>query len=116
MLAAKYVDCVGRNSNDKLGDFISGIFDQQASINEQNAEQKLKAYAAELGVNTQSLEPCLQSPDTYIRIQKSIDLGRTVGVTQTPTLYVNGRKIPQLVNVPYETVKQVVQFEADDAH
>jgi protein-disulfide isomerase len=115
MLAAKYVDCIGRNANDKVWDFMTQVFDNQGQITKENAEQKLPEFAQAAGVDASGLSACVQSPDTYIRIQKSMDLGKAVGVNQTPTLFVNGRKIPQLVNVPYENVKQVVQFEADDA-
>lgn len=115
MLAAKYVDCAGRSAGEKALDFIAQVYDHQSQINLDNAEQKLAEYAQAAGVDTLRLGACVQSPDTYVRIQKSIDLAKSLNVTQTPTLFVNGRKVTQLVNVPYEQVKQIVQFEAEDA-
>jgi protein-disulfide isomerase len=115
MLAAKYVDCVGRNAGDKLWDFMTQVYDHQAQITAENAEQRIPEYAQAAGVDTAKISACVQSPDTYVRIQKSIDLAKSVQVTSTPTLFVNGRKVAQLVGAPYETVKQIVQFEAEDA-
>ena len=114
MLAAKYVDCVGRSAGDKLWDFMTQVYDHQAQITAENAEQKIPEYAQAAGVDTAAISACVQSPDTYVRIQKSIDLAKAVQVTSTPTLFVNGRKVAQLVGAPYETVKQIVQFEAED--
>ena len=114
MLAAKYVDCVGRNAGDKLWDFMTQVYDHQAQVTAENAEQKIPEYAQAAGVDTAAMSACVESPDTYVRIQKSIDLAKAVGVTSTPTLFVNGRKVAQLVGAPYETVKQIVQFEAED--
>jgi protein-disulfide isomerase len=46
------------------------------------------------------------------KIQRSIDLGRTIGVSGTPAIYVNGRRIPSITDIPYESLKQVIDFEA----
>jgi protein-disulfide isomerase len=38
-------------------------------------------------------------------------LGKSVGVTGTPTVYINGRRIQNL-GLPFETLKQLVEFGA----
>jgi protein-disulfide isomerase len=37
-----------------------------------------------------------------------------VGVTGTPTLYINGRSIGNIANVPADTLKGLVEFAAKE--
>jgi len=37
-------------------------------------------------------------------------LGSAVGVNSTPTLYVNGRRIANMNALPYELLKQLVEY------
>jgi protein-disulfide isomerase len=48
--------------------------------------------------------------ETKARIQASVALGKSVGVTGTPTLYINGRAVGG--SAPLEALKKVVEFAA----
>jgi protein-disulfide isomerase len=108
--AAAYLDCVGRAPNDAVWKFIQKTFDDQANITEANADEKLKAIATAAGANGDEVAACAAKPDTQARIEASMALGRSVGVTGTPTLYVNGRNVP--AGAPIELLKKIVDFEA----
>jgi protein-disulfide isomerase len=41
-----------------------------------------------------------------------MDLGREVGVTGTPTLFINGRKVQNIANTPLDQLKAMINFEA----
>ena len=56
--AAGYVDCVGRGSNAAVWPFIQKTFEQQESITEANADEKLKAIATEAGANADQVSAC----------------------------------------------------------
>jgi protein-disulfide isomerase len=43
-------------------------------------------------------------------VRDSFELGKTVGVTGTPTVFVNGRKIAGLTSIPYEMLKDLARF------
>ena len=43
-------------------------------------------------------------------MESSIKLGNELGITEVPTILVNGRPIPG--NAPYEVLKQVIQYQA----
>jgi protein-disulfide isomerase len=45
-------------------------------------------------------------------VEHSIALGQSVGVTGTPTIYINGRRIGNVVGVPPEVLKGLVEFAA----
>ena len=42
-------------------------------------------------------------------------LGATLDVNETPTVFINGRRVPGIANIPYDNLKQLVQFEIDHA-
>lgn len=110
--AAYYADCVGRTSSDAFWKFVQGTFDQQANLTESNADEKLTAIADAAGVKGSDVAVCAAKPDTKSRVDKSIALGQSVGVTGTPTVFVNGRRIGNVVGVPPEVLKGLVEFAA----
>ena len=108
--AAGYADCVGRSSKDAFWKFVQGTFDEQANITEANADEKLTGIADSAGVKGADMAACANKPDTRARIDKSVQLGTEVGVTGTPTLFINGRKIGNVVGIPEDVLKGLVEF------
>ncbi len=108
--AADYVDCVGQASNDNVWKFIQKTFDEQANITESNVDEKLKAIATASGANADEIAACAAKPDTKARVEASVALGKSVGVTGTPVLFINGRSVPG--GAPTELLKKIVDFEA----
>jgi protein-disulfide isomerase len=110
--AANFADCVGRSSNDAFWKFVQGTFDAQSSITESNADEKLTALADTAGVKGSEMAACAAKPDTKTRVEHSVTLGQSVGVTGTPTVFVNGRRIGNVVGLPPEVLKGLVEFAA----
>ena len=113
--AAGYIECVGRASpgqpsNDAVWKFIQKTFDEQANITQANADEKLKAIATASGANADEVAACAAKPDTKARIEASIALGKSVGVSATPTLFINGRNVPG--GAPVDLLKKIVDFQA----
>jgi protein-disulfide isomerase len=116
MLGATYVDCVGRENNDALGKFISTVYEHQGEITAENAAAKLKEYAKEAGANPDTVSACAVKPETEKRVRESMALGEKLGVTSTPTFFINGRKVVGFGNnTPYDVVKAIVDFSATSA-
>jgi protein-disulfide isomerase len=110
--AAGYADCVGRASNDAFWKFVEGTYAEQANITESNADEKLTGIADKSGVKGSDMATCAVKPDTKTRIDQSIALGQAAGVTGTPTLFINGRRIGNVAQVPMEILKGLVEFAA----
>jgi protein-disulfide isomerase len=108
---AAYADCVGRASNDAFWKFVQKTYDVQQDITESNADEKLTAIANDSGVKGSDIAACAAKGETSARVEHSIALGKSVDVTGTPTVFVNGYKIRSL-GMPPETLKQLVDFEA----
>jgi protein-disulfide isomerase len=108
---AAYADCVGRASQDAFWKFVASVYAAQAEITAENADQKLTELADQAGVKGTEIAACSTQPESQSRVESSINLGKSVDVTATPTLFVNGRPVGVSEN-NYEVLKQLVDFAA----
>ena len=113
--AAEYADCAGRQSKDGFWKYVDAIFENQGSIAAATADDNLKQYATAAGLDAAKVSACAANPDTETRIKKSMQLGQSLDVNQTPTVFINGRRVLGIGDIPYEQLKSLVQFEIDHA-
>jgi protein-disulfide isomerase len=114
-LAAGYADCLARQSPEQFQKFSRAVFDQQAQISDDTAAAKLGAIATEAGADATATAACANAADTKARVNQQYELGVSVGVNATPTLFINGRKIEKVNDTPVEVLKQMLDFEAGEA-
>jgi protein-disulfide isomerase len=116
LTGAKYVDCLGRMNNDAAWKFIATVYDHQAEVNEQNVDQMLKGYVKDAGVDPDAVAACVAKPETAKRVADSQALGEKLGISSTPTFFINGRRIVGFsTNVPYDAVKSMTDYEITNA-
>jgi len=118
MTAAMYGLCVARQNNDAYFKFIDTVYQHQDELQQQTEEQvtpKLKEYAGDSGVNADQVQHCTTDPAISADINKSLALGREMDITGTPTLFIGGRKIGNVAGVPYETLKAITEFQAQNS-
>ncbi len=111
---AAYADCVGRASNDAFWKFVSKTYETQADITAENADEKLTAIADGAGVKGADIAACAAKPDTKIRVDASIALGKSVDVSGTPTVFINGRKVANFDSRMTDVYKKLVDFAAKE--
>jgi protein-disulfide isomerase len=111
--AASYADCVGRASNDAFWKFIGSVYQGQNDITLENADQKLTELADKAGVKGADAAACSAQPETQSRVEASVNLGKSVDVNSTPTLFIDGRPVGVNAN-NYDALKQLVDFAAKD--
>jgi len=109
---AAYADCVGIASNEAFWKFIAKTYETQADITAENADEKLTALANGAGVKGAEIADCANTPVTKAHVDASLALGKSVNVTCTPTLFINGRSIGNVSQVPADTLKGLVDFAA----
>jgi len=112
--AAAYADCVGRSSHDAFWKFVQAVYDDQGEITPANADEKLAGFAEPAGVKGAEVAACAAKPETAARVEQSVALGKSVEVTGTPTLFINGRRVANLNGLPYEVLKQLVEYAAKE--
>ena len=111
--AARYGDCVARSSGDAFWPFIDSVYDAQNDITAENADQKLGELVDKAGLKSADVAACALKPETESRIEASINLGKSVDVNSTPTLFINGRPVGVSGN-NYDVLKQLVDFAAKE--
>jgi protein-disulfide isomerase len=110
--AAAYADCIGRANNDAFWKFVNATYSAQSEITESNSDEKLTSLANTAGVTGSDMAACAAKPETKSRVDASVNLGKKVDVTGTPTLFINGRRIANVNGTPYEILKSIVEFQA----
>jgi len=113
--ASKYALCVNRQNKDAFWKFVDSVYSHQDEMQQMTVEQvepKLKEYVTEAGANADQATQCTSDPAVTAEIINSSALGQEVGVTGTPTLFVGGRKIANVGGIPYETLKEITEFQA----
>jgi protein-disulfide isomerase len=111
---AAYADCVAQASNDAFWKFVAKTYDSQADITAENADEKLTALADGAGVKGADIAACASTPVAKAHVDASLALGKSLNVTGTPTLFINGRSIGNVSNVPAATLKGLVDFAAKE--
>ena len=110
--AASFADCVGRENSAAYWKFVDSVYNQQQNITESNATDKLTELATAAGANGKAAATCADQPATRGRVEQAVNLGKEVGVTGTPALFINGRGTN--LGIPYEMLKQIVDFAAKE--
>ena len=109
---AAYSDCVGRASTDAFWKFVAKTYETQSDITAENADEKLTAIADGVGLKGTDIAACAAKPDTKAHVDASIALGKSVEVTGTPTLFINGRRIGNVDPHLLDVYKSLVDFAA----
>src|SRR3984885_8236294 len=112
---AAYADCVAQTSNAAFWKFISKVYETQSNITAENTDEKLTAIAEGSGVKGAEIAACAVKPETKARVDASLALGKSVDVTGTPTLFINGRKVGSFDARLADVYKSLVEFAAKEA-
>lgn len=109
--AAEYGVCVAKEKgNAAFFQYLQAVYDNQAALTTA-ADETLKNAATKAGADPTAVATCAASPAAKAAVDASVKLGQDVGVSQTPTLFVNGRNIP-IGGIPYATLKQIIGYAA----
>ena len=76
------------NAQGKFFEYTEILYANQSKLD----EASLIAYAAQLGLNVKQFEADLKSKKFAPDVEKDIADGKTLGISGTPTIYVNGIK------------------------
>ncbi len=101
--AAETAECAGAQG--KYWQMHDKLFANQATLSNDNFKQ----WAKDLGLNTTKFNTCLDNSQTAAKIAADQKYGDTVGVTGTPTTFVDGIAIQGAQS--YDTLKGLIDQE-----
>ena len=98
-------------SQDKFWQMHDKLFETQEDwSNEQNPEDKYRQYAQELGLDETKFAEDLESDEVKDRVKASTASGNSLGVTATPTFFLNGKRMT------FQSTDQFVSQVEDEIH
>jgi protein-disulfide isomerase len=100
--------CAFEQSAEAFWKVHDSIFENQDVISTENVWDKLVGFASEAGLNADTFKACLSSPDAQKAVETDRAEGVALGVSSTPTVYVNGRPI---AGGDPATLQQYIDFE-----
>ena len=74
---------------------------------------QLKGYAADMGLDAEMFNACLDSGKYRDEIRQEMREGQAIGVTGTPAFFINGRFVSGAQ--PYETFASIIDEELERA-
>jgi protein-disulfide isomerase len=110
--AAAYGVCVTKlGGSNAFFTFASAVYDGQDGLaTADGATMTLNSAVTKAGLDPAKVAACTKTPETVAAVDASRKLAQDLKVNQTPTLMVNGRPVP--LNMPYDTLKKVIEFQA----
>jgi len=102
-------ECVAQQGATVFWKFEHLIFQRQDEITPEGAVRQLRVIAVQCGAQPTAYDRCAQSPETATRVETRTADEDAFGVTATPTLFINGRRISGAISL--DALKTAVDDE-----
>jgi len=112
MNAAQYGVCVSRmGGSTAFFQYAAAVFEGQDGLSTPDgATLTLNSATTKAGLDPAKVSACAADPATRASVESSMKLASDLGITEVPTLVVNGREIP--ANIPYDVLKKIIEYQA----
>jgi protein-disulfide isomerase len=84
------------------------MHDELFKISRNLAMEEIRKKAEEIGLDMKKFDADMASPDTEKAVRADLELGKTVDVQGTPTMFINGKRV---MNRSLEGMKTMVDEE-----
>ncbi len=98
--AAQDASCIARESTDAFWPVHDYVFEHQGEITAESIDDIIVAQAqgyTKAVINIDNIKQCVRKRETTQKVQADTDFGNSLGITVTPTLFINGKRV---VGVP----------------
>jgi protein-disulfide isomerase len=92
-------------------DYHDWVFDKQSEITADNFRSKLLEFAKTKDLDIDALTKSIDSKETEDEVNKTVLLGQSLNVNQTPTLFINGRRVAGAST--WNDLKFVIDYEIE---
>jgi protein-disulfide isomerase len=111
MQAAEAGRCILRLKPAAYWDFHDYMFEHQAEITADNVKQKVLDFASSHSLVGPPLTTCMETHATAAEVAHSQQIGKSLDINSTPTLFINGRRIAG--GIPWPNLQQIIDYELD---
>ncbi len=103
--------CVAKQNPAGFWDYFDWVYGEQQQITLDNFSSKFQAFANDKKLDGMQLGRCVDSKAGEPEVARTMALGRDLGVSATPTMFMNGRKLEGGLN--WQTIEALVNIEAE---
>jgi len=102
--------CAYQQNHDAFWKVHDSLFENQEVISTENVWQKVQDWAAQAGLDAAAFRACMSDPKTTEGIQRSVQEAVSLKIANTPTVFVNGRR---MIGADAELLEQYIQYELE---
>ena len=104
--------CVFRQNSSAFWSYYDWVYAHQAEITAGSLKDKVMEWAkGEKDIDALQLGQCMDTKATEAEVNKNVAEGHTLEVVGTPTLFVNGRRIPQVID--WTNLRGIIDYEIE---
>lgn len=103
--------CVFQQKPTAFWDIHDFLFGKQAEITAENLKATVLEFGSSKGLDGVRLSACVDSKATLPEVERNIAEGKTLSVNATPTMFVNGRRLPSMTDWP--SLKMIIDNELE---
>jgi protein-disulfide isomerase len=104
--------CVFRQSPSSFWSYSDWIFAHQADITAANLKDKVMEWTkGQKDIDVLQLGQCMDTKATEAEVDKNVAEGRALGINATPTMFVNGRRIAQVID--WTNLRSIIDYEIE---
>lgn len=103
--------CVARVNPGAFWDYHDWVYANQDQITPENFSSKLSEFAKSKSLDQMQLAHCVETSATAPEVDAEMAQARALGITATPTIFINGRRM--VGNVPWQTIQAVINGELE---
>ena len=93
MKAASAADCIFKFAGQAMFRFKSQVYARQETMTLAGIDELALAAAEADGISSADFLSCYLREESFARVKKDMEEGYRLGVTSTPTYYINGTEI-----------------------
>jgi protein-disulfide isomerase len=104
--------CVFRQEPAAFWTYQKTVFSKQDAITPDNLKSQVMDWAkTQQGIDALQLNKCIDEKETEKEVDANMEEARALGVDGTPTLFVNGRRLPS--GIEWAELKRVIDYEIE---
>jgi len=103
--------CVFKQNPSAFWDYHDWIYEHQGDVTKENFREKALEFAKGKEIDALQFGRCMDTRGTEAEVDKSVAEARELKVNSTPTLFVNGRKLP--AQVAWPDLRQIIDHEIE---
>lgn len=101
--------CIFHQHAESFWAYHDWIYDHQSEITADNVRSKILEWAKSANLDVLALQQCIDNKTTEAEVARNIEMARALLVNQTPTLFVNGRRL--LGGISWPDLRQIIDYE-----